>query len=432
MVGPLVKLAKERETLVNVIRTTIPGFENFLRPLPSSSWTQHLPDAGPVVVINVHATRCDAIVLMAGLEEAMHIPLPDFSHSDAVHLSQLLEATLEDFGLSVRGSSSELNISEDRAMRSVKTFGNKDTKETIPVMEGILMRLWAAVVKPIVNGLAMSRSENPTTRIWWCPTGPLSFLPLHAAGIYRGEAPEALSDYAVSSYIPTVAVLTERVKASQTVSEEKSGIFLLSQPNAPGSPPIPGTTAEVERISQAIKNSHPTIRTLKLEGKETTIKAGREGMENYSCVHLACHAKQDAQEPLNSGFCLQDGRLELSSIIKLHIKSADFAFLSACQTSTGSHKLSEEAVHLAAGMLAAGYRGVVGTMWSIQDRYAPEIAEDFYADLLLSGSSDSGGGTIDSSKAAYSLHRAVRRLRARHGDTEALLLAWAPYVHFGL
>ncbi|KAJ2930106.1 hypothetical protein H1R20_g6978, partial [Candolleomyces eurysporus] len=60
------------------------------------------------------------------------------------------------------------------------------------------------------------------------------------------------------------------------------------------------------------------------------------------------------------------------------LKNADLAFLSACQTSAGEQKLSEEAVHLAAGMLAAGYRRVVATMWAIGDRHAPEVAKDFY------------------------------------------------------
>lgn len=36
---------------------------------------------------------------------------------------------------------------------------------------------------------------------------------------------------------------------------------------------------------------------------------------------------------------------------------------------TGDEKLSDEVVHLAAGISAAGYRGVVATMWSISDVY---------------------------------------------------------------
>ena len=89
-------------------------------------------------------------------------------------------------------------------------------------------------------------------------------------------------------------------------------------------------------------------------------------------------------------------------------------------------------MHLAVGTLAASFRGVVATMWSMHDEYAPEVAKDFYADLLLRDSSGLGRNTIDGSNAAYSLHRAVRNLRARHGDSDALFLAWIPYVHFGL
>jgi CHAT domain-containing protein len=52
---------------------------------------------------------------------------------------------------------------------------------------------------------------------------------------------------------------------------------------------------------------------------------------------------------------MPDGHLEVLEIMKQKIPNADLAFLSACQTSTGDEKLPDEAVHLAAGMLAAGY-----------------------------------------------------------------------------
>lgn len=56
--------------------------------------------------------------------------------------------------------------------------------------------------------------------------------------------------------------------------------------------------------------------------------------------------------------------------------------LSACQTATGDAKLPEEAVHLAAGMLAIGFQSVVGTMWSLGDADAPVVADAFYESLL--------------------------------------------------
>lgn len=77
-------------------------------------------------------------------------------------------------------------------------------------------------------------------------------------------------------------------------------------------------------------------------------------MDRYAVVHFACHAVQDTTNPTQSGFILHDGRLELESIMKMKLPNARLAYLSACQTATGDDQLSEEAVHLAAGMLMAG------------------------------------------------------------------------------
>ena len=133
---------------------------------------------------------------------------------------------------------------------------------------------------------------------------------------------------------------------------------------------------------------------------------------------------------MKSGFALADGRLELSTIIRSDFKHAEFAFLSACQTSTGDITLSDESVHLAAAMLVTGYRGVVGTMWSISDREAPEVAEDFYRELLARSRDVGGKKRPDGEQAAFALHFAVQKLRKRVGDSNFLL--WVPYVHFGV
>src|SRR6201996_3133803 len=84
----------------------------------------------------------------------------------------------------------------------------------------------------------------------------------------------------------------------------------------------------------------------------------------------------------------------------------DFAFLSACETATGEEKVSDEALHIAAGMLAAGCRSVVGTMWGIPDAVAPNIAKTVYGHLLIPGKMP------DSSRAAQALHEGVNYLRS--------------------
>jgi CHAT domain-containing protein len=276
--------------------------------------------------------------------------------------------------------------------------------------------------------------EEPPAKlqcIWWCATGPLAFLPIHAAGIYATSVTKPgpiLSDFAISSYIPNVRVLSERVFNSSRLlnkrEKKETAFFMISQPETPKLPRIPGTTKEVLAIKQLLKNH--SVQFLSLEGEVATVNQGITYMETHSCVHFACHAHQDTQEPLKSRFMLHDGGLELSEIIKMKLEGADLAYLSACQTSTGDEKLSEEAVHLAAGMLAAGYRGVVATMWSISDQYGQQVAQDFYAGLI---SQDVEPEQLSTDNAAYALHYSTQKLRRQLGDS---VLDWIPYVHFGL
>lgn len=199
---------------------------------------------------------------------------------------------------------------------------------------------------------------------------------------------------------------------------------MVSQPDTPHQAPIPGTAVEIRAIEQLLKNRN--IPSLLMESSQATIDQTIKKMETYSFVHFACHASQNTIEPLKSGFELYNGRLELSAIIQKQLVGAELAFLSACQTSTGDETLSEEAVHLAAGMLAAGYRGAVATMWSISDHYAPQVAETFYTELM------EGQDGLNVDHAARALHCATQKLREMIGDSESALLVWVPYVHFGV
>jgi len=173
------------------------------------------------------------------------------------------------------------------------------------------------------------------------------------------------------------------------------------------------------------------IDMLLLEGTEATTQRLKIEMKAHNWVHFACHGIQDVSEPLKSGVHLHDGRLELLEIMRQQIPNPKLAFLSACQTSKGDFELSEEVVHLAAGMLATGYHGVVCTMWNISDMHGPEFATEFYKYLLTEKGSKKGSEELDSTQAAYALDHAVRKVRESLGDSDAALLTWVPYVHFG-
>ncbi|KAF6756152.1 TPR-like protein [Ephemerocybe angulata] len=423
--------AREWDELLTKIRIS-PGFERFLEPPPWHTLITHLPHDGRVIIINIDSRRCDAIVLSEGQSTPLHVPLTSFSLAKCNQYRQDLSNQLHAYDCRDRGGS--LTVApeggdECRAIRRVNRPNNGAT-----VVQGILRGLWHDLVYPIIQALGIEKIPTSSTgvapRIWWCPTGPLSFFPIHAAGIYTSaEGSESVLDYAVSSYIPTIAALTDRVKNSRPIQMAIPGLFMTCQPDAAGGSHIPGTTTEVQAIYELATKEG--LRAERLEGSETTPARCLDSMEKFSSVHLACHASQDAKNPLQSRFLFHNGSLDLFTILQRSLKDADLAFLSACQTGTGAEKLPDEAVHLAAGMLAAGYRRVVATMWAIRDKHAPRVATDFYQYLVDHRDTVDGSG-FDGTHAARGLHYATQQLRLRLGDnSDQSLLAWISYVHFG-
>jgi len=147
-----------------------------------------------------------------------------------------------------------------------------------------------------------------------------------------------------------------------------------------------------------------------------------------SIAHFACHGHQDTQNPLNSSLILENGGLKVSRIMQQSMPNASLAFLCACETAMGDPKLPDEAMHLGATLLFAGFRGVVATMWSISDVDGPKIADAFYEHLFkTSNSTMTADFRPDTTQAAQALHLAVAKLRA-----EGVSFArWVPFIHMG-
>ncbi|KAF6758438.1 CHAT domain-containing protein [Ephemerocybe angulata] len=425
------RCAQKWDDLLAKVRAT-PGFEGFLKPLSWYTLLQHLPDGGYIIILNAGTLRCDAIVLAPVHDQPLHVPLTNFSLAKCDQYRRDLGAQLQGYNYRDRGEAGTVleDNDEERGFKGVNRGKGGQT-----IIQGILRGLWTDLVKPILQELGLQAIQATSTvvppRIWWCPTGPLSFLPLHAAGIYTSQGSECVLDYSVSSYTPTIAALVDRVRSTRSIGKEIAGLFMICQPAAPGGSNIPGTTREVQSIYKLA--TEEGLRAEIFEGGAITPASCLDLMEKFSSVHLACHASQDAANPLKSQFLFHSGSLDLLTILQRNLKDADLAFLSACETGTGAEKIPDEAVHLAAGMLAAGYRRVVATMWSIGDRHAPAVAVDFYQYLLDHQPQDPvNGSTFDGSCSAHALHHAIQQLRLRLNDnSDQSLLAWIPYVHFG-
>jgi CHAT domain-containing protein len=259
-------------------------------------------------------------------------------------------------------------------------------------------------------------------RLTWCPTGPTSFFPLHAAGLYDSqERGSKTYEYVASSYTPTLSILANANISLSREPEPFKGILAVSQPSTEGQRPLPKTVMEIEAL---IKTVDGAVEIQWLNGAEATKEAVLSGMQSSSWVHLACHALQYPLNASESAFILTNGEtLSLADISAHASADRELAFLSACQTAGGDFDLSEEGVHLAAGMLVAGYRSVIAATWSVHDNDAPFVAEAVYRRLLH-------GGQVDRTGMALALHHATRELREKVGEDK--FLCWAPFIHLGI
>ncbi|CAE6402616.1 unnamed protein product [Rhizoctonia solani] len=390
------RLASEYNDLVAQARM-LPGFGDLLRPVKSKNLIRAARN-GPVAVINCDDDRCDALMILPEHETIHHIALPNFNANKARHARSELVESLRDKGIRERG----FRRLEEPGKRA--NFGN------------VLAILWNDVVKPILDWLGYTCNHaGEMPHITWCPTGALSFLPLHAAGDYNQPQSKTF-DYVISSYAPTLTSLLSLTSSSLGPGSRVLGVGLQF---TPGHNPLLGTAGELSSVRTHIESM---ANYTQLVDSQATTMAVLDAMDKHDWIHIACHAHQNIVDPTKSGFYMHDGTLDLASINRRLFKNKGLAFLSACQTATGDERLPDEAIHLASGMLMAGYSSVIATMWSVFDDDAPLVADRVYAQLMKTGKVGNG-------EAGRSLHNAVAELRNKVGEKK--FERWVPYIHVG-
>ncbi|KAJ3551892.1 hypothetical protein NP233_g12997 [Leucocoprinus birnbaumii] len=388
-----------------------PGMKNFLLPL-SFSQLAEAARYGPVILLtcdHVTSTTYAFIILNPSVDEPITITSPEASRQDIATLktiSQLFRS------LGVRNRSPE-----DESEKQLERAGRISTKGRDQGLEAWLNEIWVRIVKPVFKEL--EKNNFKSGRVWWCPTGWFTDFPLHAA------AP--LSCQYISSYTYGLEVLLNaRARLGETSSEQsessRSRLSIVGIGENPDHPhlALPSVAREVHNLSKVV-GRNPGIALHKLENDEASVKAVLSAIKSSQFVHLACHGAQDVREPLNSHLVLADGGLELRRILEEDLSSAEFAFLSACQTAAGDSWLPNESVHLAGGFVAAGFKGVVGTLWRIADEDAPEVVKEVYEAMEVEGG-------LDITLAAEGLNRAVRKLR----ESGVPAHRWVPFIHVGV
>lgn len=393
------------QELVEQIRQR-PGFGDF-QHAPTAARLARQAQDGPVVFVSTSSTRCDALILTAGTDSPVQaVPLPGLTQAKAYDQADRLRAA--------HRNAADPGIDPQRRITA--------QREILDVLEW----LWDVVAEPVltrVGHTSCPAAEESWPRLWWCPVGIMAFLPLHAAGHHaehRGArsggtaAPRTVLDRVVSSYTTTVGAL-EHARARGADAGAPTTV-VVPVPDTPGSP-LPGVRGETRAISALIPGAH-------LLADPTRDKV-LESLHGHRIAHFACHALADGTDPGRSRLILPDharAPLTVTDISNLHLNVA-LAYLAACETSVTAARLADEALHITAAFQLAGYRHVVGTLWSVDDRTAIELAMDFYGHLT-----DNGTIPPRVERSAHAMHHATRRLRDRYPGTPTL---WAAHTHSG-
>jgi CHAT domain-containing protein len=195
-------------------------------------------------------------------------------------------------------------------------------------------------------------------RLTLCPTGVLMQLPLHAAGVYAVDHQICCSDYFVPSYVPSIGALLHAQQTYKPVRRADAEMLIVAVEHPFEGQALPMISEESSTVHAHVS---PLAKVVQVSESGDVFKH----IQSASILHMACHGTQNLVDALQSGFFLEDELLPVSKLMQLDLPQAFLAVLSACETAKGDASQPDQAIHMAATMLFAGFKSVVATMWSV-------------------------------------------------------------------
>ncbi|KAJ6549556.1 CHAT domain-containing protein [Mycena vulgaris] len=392
------QLNEDWEEVVKSVRM-LDGFENFMRSKDITA-LQEAAISGPIVILTADTSLCFALIVTSSKVQCLKFWM--VVEDLLADLSRALSTPNFDFAKFLETLKQGKNDPQDLATFDTRLFGGREgslMRSSDDVFRALLADLWKNLVKPVFDALN-----------------------LQATGIYGKDMTDCASDYVISSYTPTLTALLD----PPTYNASSFKLTAVIQPHTPGCALLPGARQELKKIPERVPNQWLTSLV------DTTVETALLHLRESTIAHFACHGIQNFEQPLDSGLILSDGRrLKVSEIMRrpegdsaLNInKSMSLAFLSACETAKGDQSVPDEAIHLAATLLFAGFRGVVATMWTMNDSDGPQIADKFYEYLLKNYNPNSSPPVLPDLKGAA---------KALHLEADIPSQRWVPFVHYGL
>jgi CHAT domain-containing protein/tetratricopeptide (TPR) repeat protein len=154
-------------------------------------------------------------------------------------------------------------------------------------------------------------------------------------------------------------------------------------------PELPGTEDELRAIIGLFMASHREAQGFfRSEATEERFKS--PAMKGFAMIHLATHTLTNEADSKLSGFLFyppgkgtggEDGVLYAGETYDLNL-DCDLLVLSSCESGTGRLVEGEGLLALTRGLFYSGARGIIFTLWKVEDRTTGELMAELYQDIL--------------------------------------------------
>jgi len=321
------------------------------------------------IMVDYYEARGTVLAAVLSRDRLEVVPLTPASR--VRHLLRLLQLQLSKFRL---------------GPEYARTFGEALLEAT----QAHLRELYAELMEPI-------RHLLEARHVIVSPHDCLHYVPFHA--LLDGKR-FIVDDFEVS-YIPSASV-HHLCSIRQPATGDQS--LVLGVPD----PATPFIQEEVEAVASTLPGARLLL------GEEANEESLRQHGPTSRFLHIATHGLFRYDNPMFSSLQLGTSRLSLFDLYQLDL-GAELVTLSGCGTGLNVIKGGDELMGLLRGLLYAGARSALVTLWDVNDRSTAEFMKLFYRRLQ--------GG----SSKVLAMQEAIRELRKTYPHP----YYWAPFVLVG-
>jgi len=253
-----------------------------------------------------------------------------------------------------------------------------------------LNELYTELIAPV-------RSRLQGTRLVVVPHELLHYVPFHA--LFDGV--QYLIDSFTISYAPSANIY---VQGRQKPVSQAAGSLILGVPDQQ----IPSIYDELQAVAEVVPQAKVFL------GAEANERVLKENGPRSRLIHIATHGFFRKDNPMFSGIRLGDSFLTLYDLYRLKLP-AELVTLSGCSTGLNVIAAGDELIGLVRGLLSAGARSLLLTLWDVNDVSTAEFMKAFY--LRLSHRPDR----------ALAVREAMIEVRQRYPNP----YFWAPFILVG-